>query len=235
MENDDGRVEIKCDSSYYLSIHTLDVYVGSDGKPGGRGGQRGIGGDGGKRGTCILEVEAKDGNNGRNGLSGSDGRNGIEGWDIALANKTWGSRDEFGKSHNVKLEVKECSSDDEDAICVKEGSTEKYFKVIPRPCARTSLTEYQKESQQKIESERSGKAIAIESETIDIEAVNANYQQQVAAENAVVEEECEVAAEEEVNRILEHWTFDEREEYIPKRQNNTILYPEEKLSSNIFL
>uniref|UniRef100_A0A914ZC12 Uncharacterized protein n=1 Tax=Panagrolaimus superbus TaxID=310955 RepID=A0A914ZC12_9BILA len=244
LKSYDGRVEMKCDSSYYLSIHKLDMYVGSDGKPGGKGGKNGIGGDGGKKGNIVLEiddgknkieeitVEAKDGVKGRDGISGINGQNGIEGRDIALANKTWGSRREFGKFQNSKLEIQECTSDDEEAICVKDGSKEEYFKVISRPCARTSLTEYQKQSEQKSDAERSGKAIAVESEAIDIEALSKNYQQIVTSETVTTEEEYEFGAEEgeEVNRILEHWTFDEREEYIPKRQYNAILYPEKMLS-----
>uniref|UniRef100_A0A914PC04 Uncharacterized protein n=1 Tax=Panagrolaimus davidi TaxID=227884 RepID=A0A914PC04_9BILA len=217
--------------------------LGSDGKPGGKRGENGVGGDGGKKGKYFVYIDGKeerinfaikDGTKGDDGLPGKHGKNGYEGWDIAISNKTWGPRQEFGKSKKVKLELKECDSKDEGAICVKDKGNQRYVKIVPLPLKRSPLVNYGKQTNENVKLEKSNQANAVEAEALDIESLTQLSQQILSS--AKMKEEHEAVAEENVIRLLEQLTYeDDEEEYVPKKQQCTMLCQIEKMSSNYFI
>uniref|UniRef100_A0A914PD74 Chloroplast protein-transporting ATPase n=1 Tax=Panagrolaimus davidi TaxID=227884 RepID=A0A914PD74_9BILA len=249
-KKEDGSVEVlRSDSAYYFWTHSVDYFKGADGGIGGKGGKNGLGGEGGKKGSYDIKIDGKnsadgiqitahEGKKGADGHPGKNGDFGKEGWDIALIKRSITSQMKFGESENEKLIIEYGEVQKENSIYIKaedKGPGSKcYIEVHSRECARKMLTDSEKYTEYKEESERSGEAVAIEAATTDTAALNHDYQQIVLSSEATeAQSNSETVTNEieNVTRIMEFWTDMEEISYVPKVKKRALLFLEADLKN----
>uniref|UniRef100_A0A914QRL1 Uncharacterized protein n=1 Tax=Panagrolaimus davidi TaxID=227884 RepID=A0A914QRL1_9BILA len=234
---DDGTFKCFNDSPVYFSTHSFSFVRGADGRPGGKGGKNGIGGQGGKKGKYKIidrkteneniAVTAEDGDKGNDGFPGKNADPGKDGWDIAVLNRTFGRRIEFGKEHNEKLFFKLEDNESENSVYIKDKNC--FAKIIKQPCTKERLKETEQFTEFNTNSEMNGESIAVAAVGIDISALMED--RHTAVTNEINEEQQEIKSglDEEINveRVMELWIDDKEEPYTPKERHKTPLFPED--------